>query len=358
MGTMHFTLRTFTWRHFSLGVVLLSAVFLTTLCVTYPATVFAATLTIDPASGEFGPGDTFVLTVRVDPLDGECINAVAAEINYPKDWMRAVAVSKGESILTLWPDEPTVDTARGSVYFNGGTPAGYCGRVLGDPGKTNVLAKIVFSIPGNMIGGKVATGPEPLLLTFGPKTQVLLNDGFGTPAPLETVGGSYIRTMSSVGHANEWTDIVHADNISPDLFTVSVEQDRQTYQGKYFIVFSTLDKQSGVHHYEITEDDPNHFGFVVNKKEPALAVTAKSPYLLTDQTLSSRIIVRAFDHAGNMQEALVSPKSHSGAPIASESAGSNMMMWIAGILIGLLVIFGAFWFLGRREKTGGIPDAK
>jgi hypothetical protein len=315
---------------------------------------FATTLSIDPTGGEFGPGDTFVLTVRMEPANDECVNAVAVELLYPSDWMKAVAVSKGESVLTLWPEEPSVDVEKGIVRFNGGIPAGYCGRVQGDPGKTNILGKVIFNIPGNMIGGKVATGALPIAVVFGSSTQVLLNDGFGTPASLQLEGGSYIRNLNSKGQANEWLDIVHGDTIPPDLFTVSVERDPQTFQGKYFIVFSTIDKQSGVHHYEVVEDNPNRFGFVRGTDDKALFAKATSPYVLKDQERGSRIIVRAFDHAGNMQEAMVAPLVVSGLP---EADSVNNWWWFLGL--GTLLVLGlASWLLVKRngDKSSDEPS--
>src|SRR3989344_3012215 len=319
---------------------------------TVASSAHAATLSIDPPDGHFGPGDTFVATVRLDTILEECVNAVTVELNYSKDWMKASAISKGESFLTLWPEEPTIDLEHGIVRFEGGIPAGYCGRVQGDPGKTNIIAKVIFTIPGNMIGGKATSGPEPMLVTFGPATKVLLNDGFGTVAPLILQVGDYTRELSSLGLNNEWLDIVHADKIPPELFHISLEQDPQTYQGKYFIVFSTIDKQSGVHHYEVTEDDPNQFCYARGGKYiKADIITTKSPYVLTDQTLKSRVVVRAIDNAGNASEAVLAPQNgdHGTRTISSNIDGGTYFWWyvIGGTLLILIVI--SFWIFHRRR---------
>lgn len=315
-----------------------------------PTTLFAASLSLDPATGEFGPGDTFVLTVRLDPEGGDCVNAVEAKISYPKDWMKASAISKGESLLTLWPSEPSVNHETGIISFEGGIPAGYCGRVLGDPGKTNILAKIIFSIPGNMIGGKVASGSIPMQVKFEEGTQVLLNDGFGTAATLSTTGGSYVRTLVSKGMSNEWLDIVHADKFPPDAFDVTLQKDDKTFQGKYFIIFSTIDKQSGVHHFEVTEDDPNNFGFLLGTRDKAPAYTTESPYVLRDQTLGSRVVVRAFDHAGNVEESVLAPTNGKNNMLAVTDTEGGYSWWYLG-LGSFIVIFGFLaWFVIRARK--------
>lgn len=318
----------------------------------------AATLSIDPPLGHFGPGDTFVLTVRLDTTPEECVNAVSAEINYPTDWMKASAVSKGESFLTLWPEEPSVDLLKGVVRFDGGIPAGYCGRVQGDPGKTNIVAKIIFTIPGNMIGGKTASGTVPLAVMFGPSTKILLNDGFGTAAPLTLQSGAYVRELSSVGLKNEWLDIVHQDTIAPELFQVQLAHDANTFQGKYFIIFSTVDKQSGVDHYEVSEDDPNQFGFVRGKKyEKALFARAKSPYVLTDQELKSRVTVRAYDAAGNVSEAILSPQNGVKTVTTAKTSTSALLRYVVSLIGGTALAAAFVWYWIRRRKSRATDSA-
>jgi hypothetical protein len=342
-------------QYFPVGIFVLNFLLLATYCL-LPTNIFAATISIDPETLMVGPGDTFVTTIRLETLPDECINAVSVELLYPSDWMNASAVSKGESLLTLWPDEPVVDREHGRVFFSGGIPAGYCGRVQGDPGKTNILAKIIFSIPGNMIGGKTATGEIPLAVTVGSSTKVLLNDGFGTPAPLVFDHAEYRRTLTSQGMKNEWLDVVHTDNTPPDLFTIAVERDARAFDGKNFIVFAAVDKQSGVHHYEVMEDDPVNLGFAYGKKTKSSFTIATSPYVLTDQMLESRITVRAYDHAGNMQEAVHAPTN--GTSTAGLSQRNDMgdklfelFSWrVIGVILGFILLIAIGWWVRVRSK--------
>jgi hypothetical protein len=327
----------------------------------YTSLASAATLSIDPEILIVGPGDNFVATIRIETLPDECVNAVSVELLYPSDWMNASAVSKGESLMTLWPDEPSVDREKGRVFFSGGIPAGYCGRVQGDPGKTNILAKVIFSIPGNMIGGKVATGDVALLIVFSSSTNVLLNDGFGTPAPLSFKNAGYVRRLTSSGMKNEWLDIVHTDTVPPDLFTIAVEHDAHAFDGQNFIIFSAVDKQSGIHHYEVMEDDPVNLGFMYGKKTKSSFVVTASPYVLTDQMLQSRIIVRAYDHAGNRQEAVHAPTN--GTSTTGLSKRNNVMnmlfqllslRMVGGVFTLILLAVGGWWVYIRKKTTGTI----
>ncbi|HHE65575.1 MAG TPA: hypothetical protein ENL09_06080 [Bacteroidetes bacterium] len=95
---------------------------------------------------------------------------------------------------------------------------------------------------------------------------------------------------------------------------ISVHIDPNIYDGKYFIVFSTVDKQTGLDHYEILEITPeelekikkedggiaNFFNKLFGKwEEKSSWKEGESPYLLADQSLGSVIKVKAIDKAGN-----------------------------------------------------------
>lgn len=314
------------------------------------STVFAATLTIDPPKGSYGPGDIFVATVRIDPGVDECVNAASVIVTFPKEWLKASAFSKGESLLSLWADEPVIDNENGMVRWSGGIPAGYCGRVSGDPGQTNILGKIIFTVPGNMVGGAVATEPLPMRVAFGDDTRVLLNDGAGTPAALSLRHASYVRALASAVPSNAWLGEVENDKFPPDLFGIELVRDSNTFQGKYFIVFGTVDKQTGIHHYEVMEEDIERFGYVRGKKDKAVFHEATSPYVLLDQTLRSRITVRAYDHARNVQEVIFVPKETRDAFTPPEERDKRGAALLVGGIVFFIIIFGALLLVLRRKK--------
>lgn len=240
-----------------------------------PVMTHAATLYIDPEMGKYGPGDTFVASVRLDN-DDECINAGQIEVTYPTDRLRAVDFSRGGSIFNLWIQEPKLDTNRGVVSFSGGTPGGYCGRIPGDPALTNVLGKIVFTV--------MQTDAKEAHVDISPLSEVYLNDGMGTKAAL-VVRGSVITILpAATGAQNPWLKEVGEDTTAPDPFTIQVESTRDVFGGAYYAVFSTIDKQSGVDHYEISERGAWR--------------TITSPYKLADQSLKD-IRIKAIDKAGN-----------------------------------------------------------
>lgn len=316
----------------------------------FPVFASAATLSIDPNHGNFGPGDMFVVTVRIDTDKEECINASDVDMTFPKDLLKVTAVSKGESLITLWTDGPLIENEKGRVSWSGGIPGGYCGRVLGDPGKTNILGKVVFSV----INIKPTDSETPMQISFGSSTKVLLNDGFGTAAPLVLGNAMLTRTVHSGGVKNEWLDIVKGDTTPPDQFDVSVHHDQNAFDGKYFIVFSTVDKQSGVDHFEVIEDDPSRLGFVRGGNDRAHPQAAVSPYVLRDQSLKSRVIVRAIDNAGNIEEIILPPTNGVFSVNAVTTTGSMFTkyqeIWWSLLALLFIAITGSLYL--HHKKTG------
>lgn len=69
-----------------------------------------------------------------------------------------------------------------------------------------------------------------------------------------------------------------------------------SYQGRLFAVFSTVDKQTGVDHYEVAEVPTADLGLSEGEWKWTRAV---SPYLIKDQNLDGVIKVWAIDKAGN-----------------------------------------------------------
>lgn len=310
-----------------------------------PVFATAATLSLDPIRGSYGPGDMFVVTVRVDTQKDECINAADIALLFPNSLLKVTAISKGESLMTLWTDGPLIENEKGIVSWSGGIPGGYCGRVLGDPGKTNILGKVVFSVLSN----SSLTTELPMSVVFSSSTKVLLNDGFGSPAQLTIQNSSLTRATVAKGLKNEWLDIVRADTTPPDQFDVTVHHEQNTLVGKYFIVFSTVDKQSGVDHFEVMEDDPSRIGFVRGGNQRARFQTATSPYVLVDQSLRSRVTVRAIDNAGNIEESILPPSngsfSVSGAIDKDINSTLSLDIWWA-VLVALfaIVLCFAYWY--------------
>jgi len=194
--------------------------------------------------------------------------------------LEAVDFSKGNSILTIWLKEPIFDQDSGTISFAGGIPGGYCGTLSGDPGESNLLGRIIFKVKGD---GQSKQAKVDFLVS----SQVLLNDGLGTEAEMDPKGAVFsILPGIPETPKREWGEVVEKDKVPPEAFGIEVRQDPSVFEGKYFLIFSTTDKQTGVDYYEVQEGDREW-------------KRTESPYLLEDQSLTSIIRVRAVDEARN-----------------------------------------------------------
>ena len=86
---------------------LLLAISLTLAVFSFPSLTLAAILYLTPSVQTVHQGDSFVAEVRLD-TENEEINAVEISLVSPANLLEFVDFSKGDSILTLWADEPKI----------------------------------------------------------------------------------------------------------------------------------------------------------------------------------------------------------------------------------------------------------
>lgn len=142
---------------FRTGVILLAA-----LLLVLPSATRAATLGLSPANTTVNIGSTISETVIVSSAD-QAMNAISGTISFPRDLLQVVSVSKTNSVLSLWVQDPTFSNTDGTISFSGIVPnPGYTG------GRGQVLS---IQFRGKKVGTATVTFSSP---------QVLANDGNGT----------------------------------------------------------------------------------------------------------------------------------------------------------------------------------
>ena len=251
-------------------------IFFIIISIFIPALANGAILYFKPDSAQYYQDETFSVQVMIN-TEEDCINTVKGEIDFSKDVLEPVNFATGNSILTIWLQTPKIDQNLRKISFVGGTPGGYCGPLPGEPGELDLLLKIFFEAKRDGIAN----------LRFSEESQVLLNDGLGTLAKLTTKGAVFTILPEKLEISkNEWQEELEKDNILPESFEIEIHQTPAIFEGKYFIIFSTTDKQTGIDYYEVKEGKKDW------KK-------GESPYLLDDQGLKSIIKVKAIDKAGN-----------------------------------------------------------
>jgi hypothetical protein len=318
--------------------------------------VSAATLYLDPPRPTLNRGDSVTLSVRLDTneAEDECINAIDGVISY-NEAINPVDISIGQSIFPIWVEQPVIDKNARTISFAGGIPNGYCGRVDGDPRLTNTLLQIVFRAPGLTVGGgEVAPFGT---VTFNPETRAFLNDGFGTEAALQTLGAE-LTLNQVVGSTiiDEWRDVVADDDIPPEEFSITLEKDDYAFEKKYYIVFNTTDKQSGMSHYEVIEEPVEDTRLFTFGAATTVWTEGRSPYVLTDQSLKSTIRVRAVDKAGNEYIATLAPQN---AHISRFSPITLAVAAATGVALVLFSFAGVwYWRRRRRQKQASAVSAE
>lgn len=239
-----------------------------------------------------------VVHIRIN-TEGAVVNAVAGTIIFPSEVLTIQSVSDGNSALNFWVEKPQQHTA-GRISFSGITPGGFR--------STDAL---LFSFVVRMKEG--STGE-----LSAQDIQVLRNDGKGSPVPT-TVRTLRIPTPSLSGSS---TEALH-DKFPPEDFHPIIARDANLFEGKYFLVFSTQDKGSGISRYAVREGYWGEY------------TTAQSPYLLTNQSLQKKIFVQAIDGAGNIRMSSVDPRGW---------IAHYLFHIIFGIvLVGIVIVLNYLW---------------
>lgn len=275
-------------------------------CVSFALPAQGAGIIFGAHSREAGLGKALEVGVFVDP-EGQAINAVESKIIFPADSLELLDIRDGNSILNLWLERPHLERP-GEVVFSGIVPGGFVSN-------QGYLFSLVFR-PKKEGQIAVTTADE----------RILLNDGTGTGASIRR--GPLPLTIVKESGGEEF--LPPFDEDPPESFTPEVARDPNVFNGKYFLVFVTQDKGSGIDHYEIQETkskEPKKRGWVVGG----------SPYLLKDQKLNSYIFVKAVDRKGNERITMLPPQN----PLPFYK---NYWLWIIIILVGLLI-----WYLGIRR---------
>ncbi len=283
--------------------------------------VHAAELYLESSQFEYAPNETFSLDIRLNLIPLEDINAVEVYLSFDGEVLDVVDFSTANSILTFIKN-PLIDQQKGLINFSGIIPGGYTGRLVGDPGKSNLLGRAIFQVKKQE--------KEKVLINFLANSQAFLNDGQGTKTNLTFVPLEIKVSKQEVAFnpLNDWEKIKENDKILPEEFTPEIVK----MENQYFLVFNTQDKQSGIDNYAVYESARKRMK--INLKDWQVT---ESPYLLKDQNLKSYIYVKAVDKAGNERIAILNPQ-------VQIRWYKNYLIW--GIILLVLLSYLSFrlWF--------------
>lgn len=124
----------------------------------------AASLYFSPSSRTYTSGERFTVKVLVESAS-QAMNAAAVDISFPPRYLELTSVSRSNSIIDFWTEEPSFSNKSGAVSFEGVDLQGY-------QGGSGELVTLVFRARRN--------GQAALRFVSG---NVLADDGLGTALP-------------------------------------------------------------------------------------------------------------------------------------------------------------------------------
>lgn len=281
--------------------------------VSIPASVSAAGVYIESSKSTLSVGDTVIVSVKVNS-DGAVLNTIDGEVSL-KSSNNSFSVkefSLANSSFGLWPRTPSLSKDNSTISFVAGVPGG-------------------FSIEGATLFKIIIEAKKEGSIVISPKNVfAFANDGKGTRIPAKVVKDLTINVVSrqnDVQVNDEWQKIVVSDVLPPEDFIVVLGQDKNLFENKKFAFFSALDNQSGISHYEVSEDN-NPF------------IRSGSTYVLKNQSDDVVLSVTAYDKAGNKKVAKY--------PASVDERGIS---WISIIIIVTVIVLVRLTFKKiRRSK--------
>lgn len=237
--------------------------------------------------------------------EGATINAAEGTITFPAP-LRIVSVETGASAFTLWIEGPTV--SGNSVAFVGAIPNGLRGADV-------PLFDVTF-VADTLSGSEAYTMST---VSVFPNTD----SGISSPASLPSeISWSFATTSDMT---------LLRDTTAPEPFSVVITQDPNIFSGRFVALFSAVDKQSGMDYFEFQE----HTAYAPDE---SAWKQARSPVLLTDQSQSSHVSVKAVDRSGNIRIVTVEPPRGRG------------IVTLGAVFFGLLLGLLLYVFSRKRKK--------
>lgn len=278
--------------------------------VLFSSPAIAAEISVNSGSkGSVGVPSQFQVSVILN-TQGDAINAVRGKVSFPPSLLGIREIEDGNSIINLWIQQPALGSD-GEISFSGITTSGY-------KGESGVLFSVVFQTKG------VGTGSISV-----DSAQALINDGNGTAAQVSV---SPLQ-ISVEGGTSSSSTTMPVNTVLPDVFSPEISRSPDIFGNKWFVSFVAQDKGPGIDHYEIMETrDPLFKAF-------STWVVAKSPYVLSDQSLKSYIFIKAIDKAGNSRIVELQPTN----PLAWYE---NHSYWLI-LLIGVSILATVYSILRR-----------
>lgn len=266
----------------------LSIVVFTFLTFTY--NVQASSLNVSLDKGEVKTGNISHVSVILD-TKGSQINTVEGDLVYDTNLLKIEQINTGDSFISFWIEKPTMNN-NGTIHFAGLVPGGLS---IQEGNVFSVLFRGLNEGEGNISLSNIG---------------LFLNDGQGSKdeASLQNATVKVVKNTEGT-----FDKLDNQDKVSPEKFSITRTHDPSIFENKWFVVFDTQDKGTGIDHYRVCE---------FYKMQ---CVDGASPFVLKYQNPFYYITVYAYDLNNNVQKV---------------SLVSNWLILIIIILISSLLYVG------------------
>ena len=153
----------------------------------------AATLSLGDSSTAT-IGQTVYIPILVSTEESEALNAVSAEVRFPSPLLTLQSISKTNSIISFWAEDPAYSNSTGIASLQGIVPN------PGWSGQRGTVVTLVFKVK--------AAGSATISFS---SASVLANDGLGT----NILSKIYSKTLSLGGSASPATGVSSLNGAPP-----------------------------------------------------------------------------------------------------------------------------------------------
>lgn len=296
-----------------------------------PSSALAAKVSFQPAAHALQDTKPFSTTIVINSQE-ENINTIEGVVKIDPRLSSTeeakIEVSDSGSIVNYWVNRPSWDNDKSEIRFSGAIPGGFNGT-------TGILFSIIFP----SYSGKGSIDNAAIVAEL----RAYKNDGLATSADISSgqfsVGDVAGQTDSAISD-QLYLDGRRKDDIPPEVFSPQISRDDASYDGKWFISFATIDKQSGIDHYEVQES-------ITGTIDSGKWKITESPYVLQDQQLHSFVYVIAVDRQGNERIIKVFPKN----PLSWYQQNVEALVTL---LIIILVLGGYYYKYHKPKKASNL----
>lgn len=319
-----------------------------------------ANLLLTPVQGSFTQDSTFDVSLYIN-TNGSEVGAVETHVLFDPKILTIVKPSGGSSIVGLWLEAPSYDNTKGEVTFIGGIPRGIrtdSGLIAKLTFQAKNTGKSVISVSKNskvllndglgssmtVISGTAeytVTATPPAGVTVSSETHPFSNIWYNNDSPSfrwnqdPSVNGfsvtldnkphtipdntvDTLATIQSYEHISDgiwffhikplrngiWGATSHyetkIDTAPPASFHPKIQTVTDEGNQRLLVSFFTTDELSGIDHYEVGSIDTGS-----QENTSPLFFRSESPYLMSAPDHGRHVVVRAFDHAGNVRDETV-----------------------------------------------------